>query len=43
MLATEGAANLMYRWSRRMFAELVRIGLEWEDGLAVATPTHPPR
>jgi hypothetical protein len=34
MLATEGAANLMYRWSRRMFAELVRAGLEWEDEIS---------
>jgi hypothetical protein len=34
MLATEGAANLMYRWSRRLFAELVRAGLEWEDEIS---------
>ena len=34
MLASEGAANLMYRWSRRMFAELVRAGLEWEDEIS---------
>jgi hypothetical protein len=34
MLATEGAASLMVRWSRRMFAELVRAGLEFEDEIS---------
>jgi hypothetical protein len=34
MLASEGAANLMVRWSRRVFAELVRAGLEWEDEIS---------
>jgi hypothetical protein len=29
-LAAEGAMNLLYRWSRRTFAELVRAGREWE-------------
>jgi hypothetical protein len=30
-LAAEGAINLMYRWSRRTFADLVRAGREWEE------------
>ena len=30
-LAAEGAMNLLYRWSRRTFAELVRAGREWEE------------
>ena len=30
-LAAEGAAALVYRWSRRTFAELVRAGREWEE------------
>jgi hypothetical protein len=30
-LAAEGALNVLYRWSRRTFAELVRAGREWEE------------
>jgi hypothetical protein len=30
-LAAEGAVNLLYRWSRRTFTELVRAGREWEE------------
>ena len=30
-LAAEGAVALMYRCSRRTFAELVRAGREWEE------------
>ena len=30
-LAAEGAIALMYRYSRRTFAELVRAGREWEE------------
>ena len=30
-LAAEGAVALMYRYSRRTFAELVRAGREWEE------------
>ena len=30
-LAAEGAVALLYRWSRRTFAELVRAGREWEE------------
>ena len=36
-LAAEGAAALFYRWSRQMFAELVRAGREWEEGTALPT------
>jgi len=34
-LAAEGAMALMYRWSRRTFAELVRAGREWEQDTAL--------
>ena len=30
-LAAEGAMTLLYRWSRRTFAELIRAGREWEE------------
>ena len=30
-LAAEGAAALLYRYSRRTFAELVKAGREWEE------------
>ena len=30
-LAAEGAMTLLYRWSRRTFAELVRAGRDWEE------------
>ena len=30
-LAAEGAAALLYRWSRRTFADLVRAGRDWEE------------
>jgi hypothetical protein len=30
-LAGEGAINLLYRWSRRTFADLVKAGREWEE------------
>ena len=30
-LAAEGAMTLIYRWSRRTLAELVRAGREWEE------------
>ena len=30
-LAAEGAAAVLYRWSRRTFADLVRAGREWEE------------
>ncbi len=36
-LAAEGAASLFYRWSRHMFAELVRAGREWEEGTPLPT------
>jgi hypothetical protein len=34
-LAAEGAAYLMYRWSRRTFSELVRAGRDWEQDTAL--------
>ena len=34
-LAAEGAAALLYRYSRRTFAELVRAGREWEEDTAL--------
>jgi hypothetical protein len=34
-LAAEGAVSLAYAWSRRMFAELVRAGREWEEETAM--------
>ncbi len=34
-LAVEGAASLLYRWSRRTFAELVRAGRDWEEETAM--------
>jgi hypothetical protein len=36
-LAAEGAMTLFYRWSRHMFAELVRAGREWEEETALPT------
>jgi hypothetical protein len=30
-LAAEGAATLVYRWSRRTMADLIRAGREWEE------------
>ncbi len=33
-LAAEGAMSLMWRWSRRSLAELVRAGREWEEETA---------
>src|SRR5262245_20226066 len=33
-LATEGAMTLLFRWSRRTFAELVKAGREWEEDRA---------
>ena len=36
-LAAEGAVSLMYTWSRRAFAELVRAGREWEEETAMPT------
>ena len=30
-LATEGAISLVFRWSQRTFAELVKAGREWEE------------
>ena len=30
-LAAEGAMTLLYRWSRRTMAELIRAGREWEE------------
>ena len=30
-LAAEGAMSLLYRWSRRTMAELIRAGREWEE------------
>jgi hypothetical protein len=30
-LVAEGAASLLWTWSRRAFAELARMGLEWEE------------
>jgi hypothetical protein len=38
MLATEGAFSLLTHRSRRLIAELVRAGLEWEDEVV-----RPPR
>jgi hypothetical protein len=37
-LAAEGAMNLLYRWSRRQFAELVRAGREWEEDTTLPNP-----
>jgi hypothetical protein len=34
-LAAEGAMNVLYRWSRRTFAELVKAGREWEEDTAL--------
>ena len=34
-LAAEGAAYLLYRWSRRTFNELVRAGRDWEHETAL--------
>jgi len=34
-LAAEGAAYLLYRWSRRTFSELVRAGRDWESDTAL--------
>jgi hypothetical protein len=36
-LAAEGAVSLFYRWSRHMFAEMVRAGREWEEETALPT------
>ena len=33
-LAAEGAMSLMWRWSRRSLAELVKAGREWEEETA---------
>ena len=34
-LAAEGAMTLLYRWSRRTFAELIRAGREWEEETSI--------
>jgi hypothetical protein len=34
-LAVEGAVSLLYRFSRRTFAELVKAGREWEEQTAM--------
>jgi hypothetical protein len=34
-LAAEGAMTLLYRWSRRSFAELIRAGREWEEETSI--------
>jgi len=34
-LAAEGAMSLLYGWSRRKFADLVRAGREWEEETAM--------
>ena len=34
-LAAEGAMALLYRWSRRTFAELVKAGRDWEQETAL--------
>ncbi len=34
-LAAEGAMTMLYRWSRRTFAELVKTGREWEEDTAM--------
>ena len=34
-LAAEGAMTLLYRWSRRTYADLVRAGREWEEDTAM--------
>ena len=36
-LAAEGAAAVLYRWSRRTFADLVRAGREWEEETSLPT------
>jgi hypothetical protein len=36
-LAAEGAMALLYRFSRRSFAELVRAGREWEEETSLPT------
>lgn len=37
-LATEGAVSLIYKWSRRKYAELVRAGREWEEETTMPSP-----
>ena len=34
-LAAEGAMTLLYRWSRRTYADLVKAGREWEEDTAM--------
>jgi hypothetical protein len=34
-LATEGAMAVLFRWSRRTFADLVKAGREWEEDTAL--------
>ena len=34
-LAAEGAVALLYKFSRRTFAELVKAGREWEEDTAL--------
>ena len=34
-LAAEGAMTLLYRWSRRTVAELIRAGREWEEETSI--------
>lgn len=36
-LAAEGAMALLYSWSRRKFADLVKAGREWEEETAIPT------
>lgn len=36
-LAAEGAMSLLYRFSRRSFAELVKAGREWEEETSLPT------
>ena len=36
-LAAEGAVALLYRCSRRTFAELIRAGREWEEETSLPT------
>jgi hypothetical protein len=36
-LAAEGAISLLYRFSRRSFAELVKAGREWEEETSLPT------
>jgi hypothetical protein len=39
-LAAEGAMSLVYRWSRRTMADLIRAGREWEEETSLPNRRH---